>query len=300
MRLQVEYMRYIVEVEKTRNISLAAKRLHVSQPNISQGIKKVETELGIILFERSRAGSIPTKEGKRIISLMHNILDNIDELKHQSKNESKLLEGTLSISTIPSLSMSLLPKTVSIIKSQYPKLDINITEDNSINIIDKISKGEMDIGLIGVPSPEILPQQKINTKFFMESNIMACVGKNTDLANKESVTLKEIIQYPILSNSNFVIKALQKYGNPKFLFKSKNLEGAKQTISEGLAIGFYTDISLKYDPYVHMGKIVPLHIENENLSLSFYIIQRKNKRHLPNEKFIIEFLEQVQDFENIN
>jgi len=296
--MQIEYMRYIVEVERTRNISLAAKKLHVSQPNISQTIKKVENELGIVLFERSRAGSIPTKAGKRIIILMQEILDNIDELKNQSKNESILLEGNLTISTIPSLSMSLLPKTISVLKNQYPKLNININEDQSMNIIDKITKEDIDIGLIGVPSSFVLPQQRINSNFFMETNIMACVGKNTSFAEKESITLKDIIQYPLLSNSKFVIKSLQKYGEPRFLFNSKNIEGAKQAISEGLAIGFYTDISLKYDPYVHMGKIVPLPIENESLSLSLYIIQRKNKLHLPNEKFIIEFNKQVHDFKN--
>lgn len=65
--MHIEQLKYIVEVTKTRSISIAAQNLHVSQSTISKAITNLEQELGINLFTRSRLGAIPTAEGKNII-----------------------------------------------------------------------------------------------------------------------------------------------------------------------------------------------------------------------------------------
>lgn len=296
--VHLDYLRYIVEVEKTKNISLAAKNLHVSQPNVSQGIKNIENKLDVKLFKRSRSGSIATKEGKQVIILIQEILDRIEELQSFSLDESVLLQGNLNIASIASLSMSLIPQTISKVKKQFPKLSINLTEEHSMDIIDMVAKDEIDLGFIGVPSNVKLPQENLHYTFFRESKIMALVGNNTSLVNKRSLSLNEIINYPILSTSDFVINELNKYGNPNFLFKSKNLEGAKQAISNGLAIGFYADIALLFDPYVHTGRVVPLNIDEDNFVLSLYTVQRSKKSHLPSEKFIQEFNKQLIKLNN--
>lgn len=292
-KMHLDYLRYIIEVDKTKNISLAAKNLHVSQPNVSQGIKNIENTLGIKLFKRSRSGSIATDAGKQAILIMQEILDRIDELKSISLDESVLLQGNLNITTIASLSMSLIPQTISKLKKQYPKLNIALTEEHSMDIINMVVRDETDLGFIGVPSNVELPQDNLEYTFFRKSKIMALVGSNTTLAEKGTISLSEIIKHPILSTSEFVINELRKHGSPNFLFKSKNLEGAKQVIAEGLAIGFYADISLLFDPYVHTGKVVPLNIEEDNFILSLYSVQRSKKSHLASEKFIQEFNRQL-------
>lgn len=295
--MYLDHLLYIVEVAQTGSISLAAERLHVSQPNISKAITTLEKELGVKLFKRSRTGTFPTESGQAIIEKAKEIISGYEELKKQANLHATMLNGRLSIATIPSLSMSLLPKTLSVFTKRFPGVEVELIEDNSSKVIKSVEKSEVDLGLIGVLDQS--PSPKINTVSFMKTKIMACVGKHSPLAHKKSVTFSEIIKYPILSNSPIVIQTLLKYGEPKFLFKSKNIEGAKRVIAEGLAIGFYTDIAIRFDAYVHNGEIIPLHIENENLEISLCWIHPKNNLSLITTQFINELKDQVNQFKRL-
>src|SRR3954465_14477139 len=126
--MNFEQLEYIKEVIETRSMSIAAKNLHVTQSAISQSISLLEKEFGVQIFKRSRNGTIPTDEGKGIITKVLEILKKADELKEEVQSLTSSYNGELKIATIPSIFMTTLPKTLSKFKIDFPQIKVTIME----------------------------------------------------------------------------------------------------------------------------------------------------------------------------
>lgn len=290
--MRIEQMQYIVEIARTGSISTAAERLNLTQPNVSQSILALEHELGVKLFKRSRSGTQPTEAGKSVVLKAEEILKQLDEIKNMANIHTNLLTGSLSIAAIPTFYMSLLPKTLAAFKLNYPRIELEMKENNSAQIIQMVLNETVDLGVVAVPEMH-LDINKLRVESFLKSKVMACVGKNSAFAHQTSITMKEIIKHPVLSMSEYILKTLHKYGEPNLLFKANNMEASKHVIAEGLAIGFYTELALKFDPYYQTGELIPLRVSDEELELSFYSLQPKSHNSMAAQEFIKELRAQV-------
>lgn len=287
--MRIEQLLYIIEINQTGSISLAAEKLHVSQPNISQAIVSLEEELGIKLFKRSRFGAVPTEDGKLIISKAEEIINKVEELRETAVFQSNQLSGLLSIASVPSLCLSVLPSTLAIFKAKHTGVELEMLELDYPQIKQEVQSGKVDIGLVAVSRNYEEPNKQLITETLLDSRVMACVGRNSPLSHRKSISLEELVHQPILLNSEYLISKLKKYGEPNILFKLGNSEAAKRVIAEGIAIGFYTEIGLKYDPYVQTGSIVALEITGEDMDISFCSLRLKNRHQsLPCKEFTKE------------
>ncbi len=79
--MNIEQLEYVIEVAKQGTISKAAEKLHVSHSAISQSLSSLESELGLIIFKRSRSGTICTEEGKKVLDLAYEVYYKVQELK---------------------------------------------------------------------------------------------------------------------------------------------------------------------------------------------------------------------------
>lgn len=100
--MKIEQLEYITEVAKSGSLSLAARKLYITQSAISQSITSLEAELGVKIFRRSRIGTTPTDTGKKIIKKALETLEKLDELKMETDLNLNLVDGNLRIGTIPS------------------------------------------------------------------------------------------------------------------------------------------------------------------------------------------------------
>lgn len=299
--MRLEQLFYIVEIAQSRSISLAAERLHISQPSMSQAISNLEKELGVKLFERTRTGTLPTETGEIVVKKAKEILNKIEELKVDATSETYSVTGNLSIAVIPSICLSLLPKTMAIFKQKYTKVNLTIKEKGSFKVIDDIKTGKSDLGLMAMPSAsadterifELFENEQIHFERLCYDEVMACSGKTSPLSLTNPISIKEIVRYPIVifnpeySMHYYITRMLKKHGEPNILFSTGNTEATKRIIAEGLAIGFYTKLSLKTDPYVENNLIIPLHISDEAVSVAYGWIHSK-RHHFPvaGEKFV--------------
>lgn len=301
--MKLEQLKYIVEIADTGSISNAAERLQITQPTISQSITSLEKEYKIKIFTRSRLGTQPTEPGMLIIQKARVILSKIEELKETISVQSSQLSGNLSISAIPSFSLNILPKTVNVFKIQYPDVHIKLFEGGSIYTNHLVVDEKIDLGLTSLRYNAEM-DQRISFKPLLTSKMIAYVGQYSPLAKKRIVSLKEIIQYPIVlfdegySTNYFMREILEKFGKPNIVFTSGNSESMKKVISESFAVGFYGDVSVQSDPYVLSNQILPIYIEEEAESFSYHGIVTKKGRpiSLIAQKFIDELHNQTKSF----
>ncbi|WP_248923863.1 LysR family transcriptional regulator [Paenibacillus hamazuiensis] len=304
--MRLDQLQYLVEVSDCGSITIAAERLHVSQPNVSQSIASLEEELKTTIFIRSRSGAKPTEAGKAIIDRAREILNQVAELKKAARTQDSELTGTISIATIPSMCMTLLPKTLAVFKSKFPKVQIEIIEAGSIKAKDSVLNGEVELGLVSRRQPSDFDDAKLQFEPLLIGETMACVSKYFALSSKKNISLEEIIKHPIVifnqeyRMNSYILTRLKQYGEPNILFTASNPESLKKVIAEGLAIGFYADFALKTDPYVNNGDIIPLPIAEQQMNTLFGVLRKKNKHLTPaSEEFISELRAQAVHFKRI-
>ncbi|OXM84299.1 LysR family transcriptional regulator [Paenibacillus rigui] len=288
--MRIEQLYYLVEVAQTGSISLAAEKLHVSQPNISYAISSLEEEIGVTLFTRTRAGTQPTEVGKTIISKAQDIIMRLEDLKDTAKVHSSLLNEQLTVGAISGICTSFLPKMLSGYKNKYPYVEVEIMEGNSGEIEEGVQQGQLDLGLVGIPGEHQF--KHLMAEKFMTCKIMACVGANSPLASKESLSLYEIVKHPVIGTSEHMRKELRKYGTPREVFHSSRTEASKHVIAEGMATSFYLDIAMKSDPYVLTGLIIPIPIK-EGITVDLYWLHGKKMQSAACAAFLKELMLQV-------
>ncbi|MDR6551207.1 LysR family transcriptional regulator [Paenibacillus qinlingensis] len=287
--MRIEQLIYIIEISQTGSISLAAEKLHVSQPNISQAIVSLEEELGVKLFNRSRIGAVPTEDGKLIISKAIEIMNKVEELRETAGHQFNQLSGSLSIASVPSLCLSVLPPTLAIFKNKHKDVELVMMELNYPQIIQEVLNGQVDLGLIAVSRNYHNPHAQLISEHLMDCRIMAYVGKKSPLSHRMSISIDELIQEPLLISSDYLINIFKQHGEPNLLFKLGNSEAAKRIIAEGIAIGFYTETGMRYDPYLETGSIVALEVTGVDLEVSFRSIRLKSRHlSLPYKEFTKE------------
>jgi DNA-binding transcriptional LysR family regulator len=299
--MRIEQLEYLIAISRSGSFSEAAADHHITQPTISQAINSLEVELATKIFHRSRKGVEPTVEGQMVIKKAHEILSKVNELKEDIKLHSSSLTGTLKLAMVPSACSTLLPKTLAKFKEKYPLVHIEIIEEGSKQVKKDVLAGNVDFGVIAMATGRVIEEPSIFFEELISTKLKVCVGRKMIVEKQGYITPSEIIKQPIVmfksgyNMTQYMINLLSDYGNMNILFTSDNTEIAKKVIVEGVAIGFFTELSLKDDPYILNGDLIALDIKNNKTVVSLGWIRSKN-RHFSKaaEEFIKELIHQAQ------
>ena len=147
-------LRYIVAVAREGHFGKAAKKCFVSQPTLSLGIKKLEDELGILLFERGQKEVLITPIGRKIIKQAEQALKEISTLKEMARTGHDPLSAPVRLAAIYTVGPYLFPSLLPVIRDQSPEITLLIEENYTSQISDKLKRGEIDIGIVSLPYDE--------------------------------------------------------------------------------------------------------------------------------------------------
>ncbi|WP_288312828.1 LysR family transcriptional regulator, partial [uncultured Selenomonas sp.] len=169
--MELRQLEYFQMASRLRNITRAAERLRVSQPNITVAIKKLEAELGIQLFDRSQKQLALTPEGAVFLNRIELALRNIQDAVLEVNDYKQLQKGTIKIGIPPMMGAYLFPKIFSSFQKKYSHLDIYLHEEGSMSIREQLERDELDFGIIIISGAshnlQLLPMAT--------SQIVACV-----------------------------------------------------------------------------------------------------------------------------
>ena len=144
-------LRFIVAVGREKNFRKAADKCFVSQPALSLAIKKLEDELGIILFERSRTDVSITQAGQAIINQAIIVLDEAGKIKEMAQQGDGQLEKPFKLGLIYSIAPYLLPLIIPLLRNSAPDMPLEIEENITKNLEEKLKKGFIDAAIVALP-----------------------------------------------------------------------------------------------------------------------------------------------------
>lgn len=296
LMMNIEQFKYVVEIAKTNSVSIASQNLHISQSAISQAITKLEDELEIKIFTRSRIGTFPTDEGKQVIQKSYEILLKVAELEEETKKRRAQLTGDLKISIIPNM-MLLVFNALSAFKNEHPYVNIEIIEKGSREVLEDVKYNKIDFGLVTMNVNLLQTIDHFAFEELVKGKIKIFAGKNHPLALKSIITIKDLMTYPlVLFKSEYVksvVNQLSKgYGPLNILFTTDSNDVVKKAIMDGLGIGIGTSHVTNFDPHIINGDIIILDIEHytPQEEIQFGWIQNKGQLLSPAAKIFIDHL----------
>ena len=186
--ITITQLEYIVAVDTYRHFVTASEKCFVSQPTLSMQIKKLEEELDVIIFDRSKQPIVPTEIGKVIIEQARNTLAANNRIYDLVKEHQNLVSGELTIGIIPSLAPYLLPLFAGSFSRQYPDVKLKILELLSEDIIDQLHKDTIDLGLLVTP----LHEKGVKEKALFYERMFLYVNNHHHLSKKSEIEPIEI------------------------------------------------------------------------------------------------------------
>ena len=181
-------LEYIVAVDTFRHFGKAAESCFITQPTLSMQIKKLEEDLEVIIFDRSKQPLIPTDVGKRIIEQARIILQESAKIDTIVKEHKNLISGELKIGIIPTLAPYLLPLFIGNYKRKYPNILIKVEELTTNNIIDRLHRDLIDVGILVTP----LREDRINEKPLFYEGMLIYAHEEHPLHKKEKIVVKDL------------------------------------------------------------------------------------------------------------
>jgi len=152
--MTLQQLHYILALDEYRHFVRAAESCRVAQPTLTLQVKKLETEVGFNIFDRSSKPLKPTATGERFLARSRQIIREVDALKNFVNEEKHQLSGTFKIGIIPTLAPYLLPLFLKNFIDEHPMVNLEIKEMQSNLVMEKLRNATIDIGLMATPTED--------------------------------------------------------------------------------------------------------------------------------------------------
>lgn len=241
--MKLRQFQYVVEVIKNgMNVTAAADKLFTSQPGVSSQIKRLEEELGVVIFERSgKHINGLTSEGVLLAERFEQILNEVDNVKRIADDFSHPDSGILSIATTHTQARYVLPPVINEFRKRYPNVQLQIHQGTPEQIASMTDTGQADIG-IATEALELFDNLVLLPCYRWNRCIM--VPKGHPLVNEPMLTLEAIAQHPVITyvfgvaDRSVINRAFKKNNlDLNVVLTAADAEVIKAYVRNGLGIG---------------------------------------------------------------
>lgn len=239
--MTITQLRYVLAVAEHRNFTKAAEKVFVTQPTLSMQIQKLEEELDIQIFDRTKKPIELTQIGEKIVEQARNIVNESERMQDVVDQEKGYIGGVYHLGIIPTVMPTLLPLFLRTFSSRYPQVELKIEELNTEEIIDRLNQGYLDAAIAATP----LKEENIEERPLYYEPFVGYIPENHRLHSKvelltEDLDLDDIL---LLRDGHCfregilnLCKAAQKENSSKFQLKSGSFETLIKLSEEGLGM----------------------------------------------------------------
>ena len=181
-------LEYIVALDTHRHFVLASEKCFVTQPTLSMQVQKLEEELGVKIFDRTKQPVMPTAMGERIIAQARMVLREAGRIQQLIDEEKDVMTGELRVGIIPTLAPYLLPPLFKRMREKYPQLNLIIRETITEEIVQELKQNRLDCGLVVTP----LKDAAIKESVLFYEELFVYVSRKNALYDKRYVLPSEI------------------------------------------------------------------------------------------------------------
>ena len=195
MKMEIQQLRYFCAVARLGSFTRAADEMNVSQPSLSEGLKKLEASVGVTLFERLGRTVRLTPQGEAFLPHAQQILRDVAEARRSVESKSsKLPSGKLIAGCIPSVLPYLIAPAIGGFIEKNPHVELELVEDLTARLVERLQEGTIDIAIVGLPvkNPDLLCSE------ILREPLLLAVSESGYWAARKEVNLKELAAERVL------------------------------------------------------------------------------------------------------
>lgn len=243
-------LQYLIAIADLRNFSQAANKCCVSQPTLSNQIRKLEDTLGVVIFERSNKRVMPTETGEQIIALARRVLREVDAMHDVAQSAQDPLAGKFRLGAFPTLSTYIFPSLVPKITAALPQLKLVLVEEKTQVLIERLKRGELDAALLALPvhDDQLVVKKLFDDEFFLAVPPQHPLAKTkqVDQAALSASTLLLLEEGHCLRDQALEVCHLVGMEEEQD-FRATSLETLRQMVKAGTGITFMPKMAIQAD-----------------------------------------------------
>lgn len=246
--MTITQLYYVLAVAEHQNFTKAAEKCFVTQPTLSMQIQKLEDQLDILIFDRSKKPIELTEVGKKIVNQAKNIVNEAERIKDIVDQQKGFVGGEFRLGIIPTVMPTLLPMFLKTFIKRYPKVKLKIEELTTDELIQRINDGHLDAGIASTP----LQNESIKERALFYEPFIGYIpkGHRLDAKKKIEVSDLEIEDMLLLEDGHCfrdgvinLCKSFKQHDDDKFQLESGSIEMLVKLSNEGLGMTLL--------PYLH-------------------------------------------------
>nr|WP_204343454.1 LysR family transcriptional regulator [Paenibacillus elgii] len=237
--IDIRQLEYVLEIIRHSSFTKAAEALHITQPTISKAVKNLEEELGVPLFVRSGKTLELTDAGQLIAGQAQDVVRSFKHLELQLGDLTNFKKGHIRIGLPPMAGARFFPGILSRFRDTYPGLTIQLEEDGSVKLAEKVEDGTLDVGVVLLPVDEGV----FESYSFVNERLRAVLPPAHPLAGKKEVRLVELQDEAfILFREDFalherIIEACDGVGfRPRIWYESSQWDFIYEMVAAGMGV----------------------------------------------------------------
>jgi LysR family hydrogen peroxide-inducible transcriptional activator len=186
--MTITQLQYVLAVAEHKNFTVAAEKCFVTQPTLSMQIQKIEDELNILIFDRSKKPIQLTDIGQKIVNQAKNIVNEADRMQDIVEQQKGFIGGEFRLGIIPTIMPTLLPMFLTNFIKKYPKVKLIIEELNTDEIILKLKNGHLDAAIAATP----LMEEKLKEIVLYYEPFVAYIPENFNKEKKTEIEVNDL------------------------------------------------------------------------------------------------------------
>lgn len=186
--MTITQLYYVLAVAEHKNFTLAAEKCFVTQPTLSMQIQKLEEELDILIFDRSKKPIQLTEVGQKIVTQAKNIVNESGRIKDIVEQQKGYIGGEFRVGIIPTIMPTLLPMFMANFINKYPKVNLIIEERTTEEIIRMLKNGQLDAAIAATP----LSEESIKEIVLYYEPFVAYIPENNPAFHKKEFSVEDL------------------------------------------------------------------------------------------------------------
>ena len=247
--MNLRQLRQFVTLAETGNFHRAAEMLHMAQPPLSVSIRKLEEEMGEALFERRSTGVFLTTVGEAMLADARLTLFHAEQCRQAVMDARQGQGGLLRMGIIGSATYALLPELIPSLRERFPKIELELTEATSSEILDGLVSRRFDVGFVRYPvlhpAPfELLPMDR--------DDFVLAVSEHSPLAAHDAIALSDAARQPFIMYPQHKVPGLSTLAlmrcqlsgfTPRVAQEAMQVQTIMSLVASGLGVGLVAGVA---------------------------------------------------------
>ena len=240
--MNLDQLRSFVTVAQLGHFTRAAEQLHLAQPSLSRQIASLENDLGAELFHRARGGSTLTSAGESLLPLARRMLSDAESVRRELAELAGLERGRVRLGATPTLCISLVAEVLIAFHAEYPDIELHVSENGSLRLLDELAAGELDLALI--TTSEVTSAERFEvTPLLVEEVVVISSGDAPPITDRDAIELADVASLPqIIFSSTYDLRSATDAAfrsaslEPNVVLEGAEMDAVLRFVERGLGI----------------------------------------------------------------